>query len=213
MVRLDHSNICDKVYDILSEQIINQKLKPGERLPEEQLAADLGVSRTPVRDAISRLVKDGFAETEPRKGAFVKDFQIEDVIEIYHLRVVLEGLAVTLAGANVDGPDLKKLKKRFASKNTKKLLKADTELHSYIIDRCGNSKLIEILNNLHSLVDVFRASGYTSSKRSAKATAGHIEIINALIKGNVAGAEKAMKKHIEKTKSEIVKKFKQAQKP
>ena len=72
MAIFNHSNVCDKVYDILSEQIINQKLKPGERLPEEQLAGNLGVSHTPIMDAIGRLVKDGFAEMEPRKRAFVK---------------------------------------------------------------------------------------------------------------------------------------------
>ena len=108
MVRVNHSNICDKVYGILSEQIISQKLKPGERLPEEQIARKLGVSRTPVRDAISRLVNDGFAEMEPRKGASVKDYQINDVVEVYDLRVVLEGLAVRLAAENVDEQELKK---------------------------------------------------------------------------------------------------------
>lgn len=73
MDRLNHSNICDKVYEILSEQIINYKLKPGERLPEEQLAGNPGVRCTPIRGAIGSLVKDGFAEMKPRKGAFVKD--------------------------------------------------------------------------------------------------------------------------------------------
>ena len=209
MPKLELSNICDKVYETLSEQILNYKLKPGERLREEQLAKELGVSRTPVRDAISRLVKEGFARMEPRKGASVNVLEIEDIIEIYDIRIVLESLAVRLAVANVDVRELQRLEKNFSEKSGKALLKADTELHDYILKCSGNKKLIEILSNLHSLVQVFRSAGYAIQERTIKATTDHIDIIKALMKGESTLAETAMQKHIQKTKADIIKIFKQ----
>ncbi|OHB42486.1 MAG: hypothetical protein A2Y13_07130 [Planctomycetes bacterium GWC2_45_44] len=72
--------ISDQIYETLLKQIIDHKLKPGERLLEEQLGRDLGVSRTPLRDAINALAKDGFIRVEPRRGASVRDFQLRDLI-------------------------------------------------------------------------------------------------------------------------------------
>ena len=204
---LNHQNISEKTYEILSHQIINQKLKPGERLVEEQLARNLGISRTPLREAINRLAKEGFVTLEPRKGASVKQFQVKDIIEVYDIRMALEGLAVQLAIAKLSKSELEKLKKQFSSKNIKVLLKADTELHSIIIRNCGNEKLKDILNNLHSLIHTFRVVGYGSKKRLAGATTDHISIIDALEKGQGELAEKLVKKHIAKTKLEIIQEF------
>ena len=199
--------IGDQIYETLLKQIIDHKLKPGERLIEEQIGRDLGVSRTPLRDAISALARDGFVKVEPRRGASVRDFQLKDLIELYDIRMAVEGLAAKLAAGNIKHDILKRLASDFAKNDAGVLLEADTNLHRIIIESCGNAKLQEILVNLTNLVQAFRTAGYKSKSRSKSATVYHIKIVKALMNGNGDGAEKLMREHIEKTKNEIVREF------
>ena len=207
MMQLSHSSISDKAYEALSGLIINHKLKPGERLIEEQLAKEMGISRTPLRDAINRLAKDGFITLEPRKGASVREFKMEDVVEIYDIRMALEGLAARLSASQLDVDELSALKMKFASKEAKVLVKADTELHDLIIRKCGNKKLIHMLDNLYVHIQLFRVAGYCSKERSDLATLDHNAILDALMQGNGDLAEEIMRKHIQKTRDEIVQEF------
>jgi DNA-binding GntR family transcriptional regulator len=200
--------ISDQIYETLLKQVIDQKLKPGTRLKEEQLCRDLGVSRTPLRDAISALAKDGFIKVESRRGASVRDFQLEDLIEVYDIRIALEGLAAKLAACNVSRSVLERLAEEFTSSDVRKLLKADTSLHQIIIESCNNVKLQEMLTNLGNLVQVFRSAGYQSKARSKSATVYHIKIVKALMDGDGVAAERLMREHVEKTKNEIIREFK-----
>ncbi len=202
-----HTSISDKAYEALSSLIITQRLKPGERLIEEQLAKEMGISRTPLRDAINRLAKDGLVIIEPRKGASVKAFKIEDVMEIYDIRMALEGLAARLAVERLEGKDLKRLREKFDSQDARVLVKADTELHELIIRSCGNEKLMGILENLNTHIQLFRVAGYGSQVRSEHATADHIKIVEALMQQDGRRAEKLVREHIEKTKREIIDDF------
>ncbi|MHB9070191.1 MAG: GntR family transcriptional regulator [Sedimentisphaerales bacterium] len=199
--------ISDQIYETLLKQIIDHKLKPGERLLEEQLGRDLGVSRTPLRDAINALAKDGFIRVEPRRGASVRDFQLRDLIEVYDIRMVLEGLAAKLAVGNINHDVLEHLINEFKNNDVRKLLKADTSLHQIIIGSCNNVKLQEMLTNLGNLVQVFRTAGYRSATRSKSATVYHIKIVKALMNRDGGEAERLMREHIEKTKNEIINEF------
>ena len=207
MEMLDLQNIGERAYGVLLEMIIARELLPGQRLIEEQLALELGISRTPLREAVNRLAKEGLVEIEPRKGAKVKRFSIEDVEEVYDIRAALEGLAARLAVPNIPKDKLKDLWKRFGRKDAKSLIRADSDLHALVFECCKNERLAELLGNLRNLVQVFRVAGYGSVKRSAIATEEHVKIIDALIEGKGVQAERLMKKHIEKTKSAIVASF------
>jgi len=207
MKALNYLNISEQVYAELSQQIISQRLKPGQRLREEQLASQFGISRTPLRDAISRLAQNGLVDIEPRKGASVKQFNIDDVVEVYDIRTVLEGLAARLAAPELNLNELKKLKALFSKKDPRSLIKADTGLHDLIINSCGNKKLMEILNNIHGLVQAFRVAGYKSRQRSATATVDHKQILKALMERDEAAAENLMRGHIQKVKQEILQNF------
>jgi len=207
MKALNYLNISEQVYAELSQQIISQRLKPGQRLREEQLASQFGISRTPLRDAISRLAQNGLVDIEPRKGASVKQFNIDDVVEVYDIRTVLEGLAARLAAPELNLNELKKLKALFSKKDPRSLIKADTGLHDLIINSCGNKKLMEILNNIHGLVQAFRVAGYKSRQRSATATVDHKQILKALMERDGAAAENLMRGHIQKVKQEILQNF------
>jgi DNA-binding GntR family transcriptional regulator len=210
---LNHPNISDRIYDILCEQIISQKLRFGTRIKEEEVAQELGVSRTPLRDAINRLVKDGYLEAEPRKGARVTRFQIKDVEEVYDLRMALEGLAARLSASELDAEELKHLMSHFSEKvkDTKALHKADTQLHDLIIRNCGNDRLIHMLDNLYKLIRIFRLTGYSSPERSGMATSDHVEIIKAFLKRDANLAEQKVREHIRKTKEQILSQFEQQQ--
>jgi DNA-binding GntR family transcriptional regulator len=199
--------ISDQIYETLLKQIIDQRLKPGERLLEEQLGRDLGVSRTPLRDAITALARDGFIRVEPRRGASVRDFQLKDLIEVYDIRMALEGLAAKLAAGNINHDVLEHLANEFKNNDVRKLLKADTRLHQIIIERCTNVKLQEMLTNLGNLVQAFRTAGYRSTSRSKSATVYHIKIVKALMDRDGSTAERLMREHIEKTKNEIIHEF------
>lgn len=201
---LYHPNISDRICDIIRRQIVSQKLKPGARLKEEQLTDELGVSRTPLRDAINRLVKDGYLEAETRKGARVRKFQTRDIIEIYDIRMALEGLAVRLSLPRLNAGELESLKELFSEKDIKTLHKADIQLHKLIVQSCGNTRLMDILNNLDNLVRIFRLAGYASPSRSETAVADHLQIIDALLKKDPDLAERKMRKHIENTKRQIL---------
>lgn len=201
---LDHPNIGSRVYQILYRQIVGRRLKPGARLKEEHLTKELGISRTPLRDAITRLVKDGYLDAEPRRGARVKKFSAKDVNEIYDIRKALERLAIRLAIGHIAPPALKQLNGQFRGQKARNIQKADRELHNLIIMNCGNKRLIEMLGNLYKLICIFRREGYQSPRRSENASDQHLRIIAALLKGNAVLAEKKMCEHIEDTKQEII---------
>jgi DNA-binding GntR family transcriptional regulator len=203
-------NIGDQVYGILLAMIINHDLEPGQRLKEEHLARQLGISRTPLRDAITRLAKDGFVELNPRKGAVVTPFEIDDVVEVYDIRKALEVLAMGLAIKNLKGKDLERIRNYLTRPTKKNLLKADTELHELIIKNCGNKRLQELLSNLYRLIEVFREAGYQSRQRSSKAQQDHLEMIKALMAKDVEKSQILMGRHIEQTKKEILDNFKPA---
>ena len=204
---INHSNISEKTYDVLCEMIVTLKLPPGKRLVEEQLSRELGVSRTPLRQAINRLAQEGFIVIEPRKGASVRVFKLRDVEEVFEVRMSLEGLAARLAAGRLDAEQLQRLRREFSSEDLGRLLKADTELHKLVINNCGNNHLCDMLSKIYCLVQVFRVAGYGSKPRSLQATQDHVGIIDALIAGDFEQAEAKMRVHVDKTKQQIVKEF------
>ncbi len=103
---IKHSNLSHRIYEILKDQIINEELAPGERLLDDKLASSFGVSRTPVREALTRLTSEGLVEITPRSGIYVKKLTRKDVEEIYKIRKVLEGLAAREATSIIDGKKL-----------------------------------------------------------------------------------------------------------
>ena len=204
---IDQQTISDKAYLAITELVFKRKLKPGDRLIETKLANDLGISRTPLREAITRLSQDGFFVTEPRKGTYVRDFQIEDVIEVYDIRIALEGLAARLSVEHLNANDLKKIKERFLIGDIADLPEIDSSLHSLFIKHSGNKRLVCILGNIYNLTQMLRILGYASTVKSQQATSDHIQIIEALLKKDADLASSLVVEHITKTKESIISKL------
>jgi DNA-binding GntR family transcriptional regulator len=153
----------DVVFNTLREAILKGELKPGERLMELQLAAKLGVSRTPIREAIRMLELEGLAVTTPRKGAEVARMTEKDMEDVLQIRKVLDELAVQLACDKINASHLKAMESAIrtfeeASKarNVKQVAQADEAFHDAIYQAADNAKLMTLLNNLREQIYRYR---------------------------------------------------------
>ena len=107
MSQINHSPLGDQVYAIIWERIISGQLGPGDKLSDLRLSEDLGVSRTPVREALHRLAQNGIVRHESRRGFFLARFSSQDVAEVYDIRTALESLSVRLALPHLTDADLR----------------------------------------------------------------------------------------------------------
>ena len=155
----------DVVFNTLRDAILTGKLVPGERLMENQLAEKLGVSRTPVREALRMLELENLVELVPRKGAQVLDMSEKDIINILEVRGVLEGLATGLACKKMGAEglaELKSLEERFekaiSEKALEEIAEIDEQFHNVIFASTDNDKLIQIFNNLQIQLYCYRGT-------------------------------------------------------
>ena len=145
----------DVVFNTLREAILKGELKPGERLMELQLAAKLGVSRTPIREAIRMLEQEGLAVTIPRKGAEVAKMTEKDMEDVLQIREALDELAAKIACEQISEEQLEELvatmhefEESTKTDNVKKIAEADVKFHDIIYQSTGNPKLVNMVNNL-----------------------------------------------------------------
>src|SRR5215207_9000020 len=141
----------DHAFGVIWRQLITGEHKPGERLSDVELAAQLGVSRTPVRQALHRLAQDELVRFDPRRGFWVRVFTAEDVHEMFDVRASLEALAVRLAAPHLKRDDLQahldylhECRARLAERPVAEFLRHDFQLHNLIIHSSGNGRLIRI---------------------------------------------------------------------
>ncbi len=214
--QIEHTNIDHRIYEIITEQILTGKLAPGDRLTEEEVARQLGVSRTPVREAMKSLAKDELVELLPRKGMYVKKLELQDVVEIYDIRAVLEELAVTLATLRIPKAIIKELRIE-AEKSRQEIISGhnegshafDREFHYCIAEHSGNKRLAATIESLGNMVNFFRTTVIAREDKQIKqALEEHIQIIEALEKRDVTAAAEAMREHILHTRSNIMKTLK-----
>ena len=151
----EYKPLRDVVFENLREAIVEGRLKPGQRLMEVQLAEQLGVSRTPVREAIRKLELEGLVVMLPRKGAYVANMSLKDLIDVLEIRASLEGLAASLAAERTTDEDIKKLesiveefKDGINESNVEALLRKDVEFHECIFKAANNKKLEKMINTL-----------------------------------------------------------------
>ena len=211
---IKHSNLSQRIYEILKNQIINEELAPGERLLDDKLASSFGVSRTPVREALTRLTSEGLVEIIPRSGIYVKKLTRKDVEEIYKIRKVLEGLAAREATSIIDDKKLeqldlllKKAKRSLNSDDYQPCIDFDVALHNSIMKNCQNSRLHSIITNLNTLIHVFRVRVARNKEKARQALNEHKAILNAIKARDPEKAEKMMIEHIEKSKEYIFANF------
>lgn len=212
-IRMDeYLPLRDVVFNTLRQAILKGELKPGERLMEIQLANKLGVSRTPVREAIRKLELEGLVLMIPRKGAEVAEITRQDMEDVLEVRTALEELAVKDACDHITDSQLSELKK--ASNEFKKALlegkdlvtcaDADMHFHDVILSATNNRRLIQMLNNLSEQMYRYRME-YLKDERTHKTLIEeHDAIRRALKKHDKVKAGAAIRVHIDNQKRSIL---------
>lgn len=197
-------DLKSKVYKIIKEGIINRKFLPGTQLKESDLVQKLGVSRTPIREALNQLSKEGIIEIFPRKGAFVKNCTKEEVLEILILREVLEGVAARLATLQMSDGRVKRLETLFKEyrKGSIDYAQADEQFHSEIIQASGSTRLVGLVNNLTDSLQMLdmRAVSFRYPERIKESLAEHLKIIDAFRARDAVMAENLTREHFQHTR-------------
>ena len=201
----------DVVFNTLREAILKGELKPGERLMELQLASKLGVSRTPIREAIRMLEQEGLAVTIPRRGAEVARMTEKDMEDVLQIRAALDELAVQLATEQITDEQfdaLEQARQNFEnslkSDDVKEIAQADVAFHDAIYNATGNAKLVSMLNNLREQMYRYRME-YLKDERTHKTLIEeHDAIRRALKKHDKVKAGSAIRVHIDNQKRSIL---------
>ena len=199
---LNRSRITDQVYEAIRSAIFQRHIQPGDRLSVPLLASQFKVSRSPVREAVLRLVKDGLAVEEPRKGVVVVDLDSDQLLAIYEVREVLEALAARLVATRATDDALEAIRACLHRQETASLqgdteqaLIADSEFHQLVREATGNGQLVGFLDQLKDKVRV--AMRTTSVTRGTdRALADHKQIFAALVARDADAAAEAAAGHV-----------------
>ncbi len=193
----------DVVFQTLREAILRGELKPGERLMELQLAAQLGVSRTPIREAIRMLEQEGLAVTMPRKGAEVAKMTLKGMEDVLEIREALDILACQLACDRISDElliVLEEKKKAFEAsletKDVKVIADADISFHDVIYEATGNPKLIALLSNLREQIYRYRVEYLKAVESYPILIKEHDDIYQSLVKHDREDATVAIREHV-----------------
>ena len=201
----------DVVFNTLRQAILRGELKPGERLMEIQLANKLGVSRTPIREAIRKLELEGLVLMIPRKGAEVAEITEKNMRDVLEVRKALEDLAVQLACDKITKEEIEEMKK--AAEDFKKILKskditeiaeADVRFHDIIYMATDNQKLIQLLNNLREQMYRYRIEYLKKKECYPQLLNEHQTIIDAIAGHDKELATKFTSQHIKNQAETVV---------
>ena len=197
------ASLEEKVYASLEEQIISQKLRPGEAVTEMKLSRELGVSRTPVREALQRLDREGLIKLIPNKGAVVLGISEQDLIDIYKIRMRLEGLAARIAAEKKNEDFCRRLSDNIdltgfymAKGDIEKVKDLDSEFHDIIYRSCESRMLGKTLSELHRYIASYRKLSLAADGRIEKSLSEHREIYDAIVNGEADAADALTSEHV-----------------
>ena len=191
----------EDAYDRLVLDIRTGRLKPGDRLVETELAAQLGISRTPVREAVRRLESDGLVIHQPRLGATVRKLDYLEITELYEMRGVLEGTAARLAARSASQIELEELdainREMRAATDVRQLYEANRQFHGVLLSAARNRFLVKSVEAVQKTLLILGSSTLEESLRAAGAIEEHEAILAALRNRDGDAAEASMRAHIE----------------
>lgn len=204
---LNRQNISEELTNAIRKMIIDGIIAPGSRINEVHLARDLGVSRTPLREAIARLVREGTLAIVPRIGAFAKPLTIEEFEQVYSIRTLLDPEALRLSGipraAQFDR--LERLNKRIAvAKVPNEIIALDDEWHLLLIENCPNEVLLNLIGDFMRRTRRYELALMRERKMAEVATETHNEIIAALRRADLAAAAAILKRNMEEGREPIL---------
>lgn len=209
----------DVVFNTLRQAILKGELEPGERLMEIQLAERLGVSRTPIREAIRKLELEGLVLMIPRKGAEVAEISEKSLREVLEVRRSLEELAIELACQRITPEELTALEEaenRFVRAvedgEVMAIAESDENYHELIYQATANDRLVQILNNLREQMYRYRLEYIKDEDRRQILVVEHEHILRAVRRRDIADAKSAVREHIDNQQLTITKNLTTAKK-
>lgn len=201
----------ERIVEFIKDAIVSGTLKPGERVPEQEIAESFGISRTPIREAFRQLESEGFITVTPRKGAVVSPITDKDVSEFYAIKSLLEGYAARTACEKLSVKEIKKLENlnsqmsKYADKDdVKNFFKLDNQFHDTFLKACGNEKLCVLVHQLVQQFERFRITALSLPGRMKESVKQHNDIIKAFRNGNSDLVEMLVRGNAEKGGSTLV---------
>jgi GntR family transcriptional regulator, rspAB operon transcriptional repressor len=202
-------SIREKVYQVVRENILNGRFLPGERMVETRLAGDIHTSRTPVREALHLLEREGLLESIPRVGYRVRKMRWSEVEEICEIRVVNEMLAARWAMERMTPEELQALQKNIehskkaVTENPRSFVEWDAEFHEILARASGSQRLLELCQLLRRHMLRYRMKSLYLGETAQEAIEGHSQIYQCLKKKDQLGVERAVREHLEIAKRSI----------
>lgn len=204
----------DVVFNTLRKAILTGELKPGERLMEIHLANRLGVSRTPIREAIRKLELEGLVTMIPRRGAEVSQITEKSMNDVLEIRKALDALCAELACDRITADGLESLGQACDSfeaavqtGDAKKIAHADVALHDIIVQATGNQRLIQLVNNLSEQMYRYRFEYIKDSSQHEMLVAEHRIIYRSIVEKDKNTAAEAARTHIDNQKLAIIRRI------
>ncbi len=207
----NHKPLREIVYEELKRQIMVGEIAPGTRMMEVELADEMGVSRTPVREAIRKLEKEGLVTIEPRRGAYASDISAKEMVDILEVRQDLEGMAAGIAAQKIteEGKEeLEKLVQKYKESVEKgdidEIIANDEAFHKYIVGLSQNKTLIKMVSQVQELVLRFRYIFYEDFSRFQNQPTEHQSIVDAIISGSSTSARINAEEHLARLKDFVI---------
>lgn len=203
----EHENLDQKAYEIIKNMITERQILPGEKIPQEKLAQELGISRTPLVSALKFLEHEKLVESKPRRGYFVRLFSKQEMVSIFELREVLEGLAAKRAAANIKDKEIDILNDFFRpfaeSANItdfRAYAKEDRRFHNFITEIGAKEFLKSILQTYNFITASYQYLSSEGLVRPPNETIEeHLAVIKAIGERDPDAAEMLMRRHLNKT--------------
>ena len=216
----EHENLDHKVYKTLKSMILEQKLVPGTKIYQDKLAQELGISRTPLVGALKKLEQEKLITAIPRRGFFVRHFSKQEMIQIFELREVLEGLAARRASLCISDDQLHKLQEFFKglkissyARSVEKYAKEDRRFHNFLV-QIGGDELSSSILGTYSIITFSYLVGFRSGLvRPPKETLPeHLAIVEAIGAKDPEKAEQAARLHLRRSREKLVEQIEEEKK-
>ncbi len=205
------ATLQQQAYDFVRRQIINLGFKPGEYITDTQITEKLNISRTPVREAFQRLEKEGLLINEARKGWRVYMLDLEDIREIFELKIVIEGMLVRKAAECTDNAlrkdlvdALQEMKESIDSNDAEAWLTADVRLHSVLFLMANNERAEQIVKNLNDQWHRLRLGYVALHGRTATSFIEHEAFVQSVLSGDADSAETQMREHMARVRDDLI---------
>lgn len=209
MSTVRRQNLTERIYQQLKQSIFDFQLLPGDRFTESEIAARMQASRTPVREALSRLQREGFVEVSFRSGWQVNPLDFQQFEQLYDVRIVLEMAAVKRLCAMEPAPDLSALEHIWLVAAEDRLehgptvCSLDERFHEQLVEACGNAEMARIHHDVTERLRIVRRIDFTKRPRIEATYVEHANILRHIIERRSDEAQSLLKSHIEESKAEV----------